>query len=367
VRRAAIVSPDPANRAGGVERVCTLLGSVLERQGWDVNIIGPEHRLTRLQFRLGLGYPLLSWSATKTARAQHDLDLIVTNGFLGVGCPRRIPRIHLYHGTMVAATKAQSDGMPVQERLRRIVSAGLTETLAGGGATRLVCVSETVADEVRHFYRLRPDAVIPNGVDTNIFAPRDMYGARDRLGLARDGRYALFVGRLEHGKGSDLMVSAAVRAGYELLIAGSTGTTGARHLGILEPDALADAYAASDCVLFPSRYEACSLVVLEALACGRPLLATRVGWMRTLLRAVPAYDVLCIEPHIEDIATRLSTLAEIESDALVSAARTFVLENNSLERWSERWQQLIQEMDLKQPRAPVDSLSDNDREEASGG
>jgi glycosyltransferase involved in cell wall biosynthesis len=362
-----IVSPDPANPAGGVERVCTLLGDVLERQGWDVRIVGPEHRPTRLQFRLGLGYPLLSWSSTETIRAQPDLDLIVTNGFLGVGCPRRIPRVHLYHGTMVAGTKAQSAGMPARECLRRIGSAGLTETLAGRGARRLVCVSETVADEVRHFYRLRPDAVIPNGVDMNIFAPRDMYGARERLGLPRDGRYALFVGRLEHGKGSDLLVGAATRAGYELLIAGSTGATGTRHLGILEPDALADAYAASDCVLFPSRYEACSLVVLEALACGRPLLSTRVGWMRTLLRAVPAYEALCIEPNIEDIAARLDTLAEIESDALVSAARTFVLENNSLERWSERWQQLIQEMDLKQPRAPVDSLNDNDREEASGG
>ena len=32
--RAAIVSPDPSNPAGGVERVCVLLGSALERQGW---------------------------------------------------------------------------------------------------------------------------------------------------------------------------------------------------------------------------------------------------------------------------------------------------------------------------------------------
>lgn len=348
--RAAIVSPDPSNPAGGVERVCVLLGSALERQGWDVSIVGPERRLTRSEFRLGLSYPLLSRSATATTRAKRELDLILTNGFLGIGCPRQTPRVHLYHGTMVVATKAQSDAMPALERLRRIAGAGLTEAFAARGAARVVCVSETVADEVRRFYRLRPDAVIPNGVDTDVFAPREMQCARDRLGLPRDGRYALFVGRLEHGKGSDLVMGTTADAGYELLIAGSTGTPGARHLGVLEPDALADAYAASDCVLFPSRYEACSLVVLEALACGRPLLTTRVGWMRTLLRAVPEYDALCIETNIEDISTRLRGLRDLDSAGPVSAARTFVLENNSLDRWSERWRKLIEELDLQRPR-----------------
>jgi glycosyltransferase involved in cell wall biosynthesis len=328
-----------------VERVCVLLAGALERQGWDVSIVGPERTVTRWEFRLGLRYSALSWSATETIRAKRDVDLIITNGFLGIGCPRQIPRIHLYHGTMAASAKAQSDDMPARERLRRIVGGGLTETLAGRGATRRVGVSETVVEEVRRCYRLRSDATIPNGVDINIFAPRDKDRARDRLGLPRDRRYALFVGRMEHGKGSDLVVDAAARGGYELLVAGSTGTAGARHLGILAPEALADAYAASDCVLFPSRYEACSLVVLEALACGRPLVTTRVGWMKTLLRAVPGYDAFCIEPNIEDISARLRDLADIEGAVSISAARAFVLENNSLERWSQRWLKLIEEME----------------------
>jgi glycosyltransferase involved in cell wall biosynthesis len=229
------------------------------------------------------------------------------------------------------------------------VSAGITEALAGRGAARIVCVSEPVAEEVRRYYRLHCDAVIPNGIDTKIFAPRDMHGARDRLGLAKDGRYALFVGRLEHGKGSDLMLEGARRGGYELLIAGAGGTPGARHLGVLGPEALGDAYAASDCVLFPTRYEGCSLVILEALACGRPLLTTRVGWMSTLLCAVPEYDVLCIEPTIESIAERLRELTGLETDTLSSRARVFVLENNSLELWAERWRRLIAELEARAP------------------
>jgi glycosyltransferase involved in cell wall biosynthesis len=221
-----------------VERVCVLLAGALERQGWDVSIVGPERTVTRWEFRLGLRYPAMSWSATETIRAKRDVDLIVSNGFLGIGCPREIPRIHLYHGTLAGSAKALSDDMPARERLRRVVGGGLAETLAGRGATRRVCVSETVVEEVRRYYRLRSDATIPNGVDISVFAPRDKDRARDRLGLPRERRYALFVGRIEHGKGSDLVVEAAARGGYELLVAGSTGTAGARHLGILAPEAL---------------------------------------------------------------------------------------------------------------------------------
>jgi glycosyltransferase involved in cell wall biosynthesis len=346
VPRAAIVSPDPSNRAGGVERVCILLGELLERQGWEVHIVGPTIAPARWQFRLGLDYPALTWSATSATRARPSFDLVVSNGFLGAGCPSKVPRIHLYHGTMVGNTRAQGDTLPTRERLRRSASAGLAEALAGRGARRIVCVSERVGQEVRRYYRLRPDAVIPNGIDTKLFAPRELAGARERLGLAADGRYALFVGRLEHGKGSDLVLEGARRGGYELLIAGAGGARGARHLGVLDPQALADAYAASDCVLFPTRYEGCSLVILEALACGRPLLSTRVGWMDTLLRAVPRYASLCIEPAIEDIAGHLRELARHDTRALSTEARAFVLEHNGLEPWAERWRGLLAELEL---------------------
>jgi glycosyltransferase involved in cell wall biosynthesis len=358
---AVIVSPDPSNRAGGVERVCAQLGGVLERQGWDVSIVGPTRTVKRWEFRLGLSYPALTWSATATTRTRRPLDLIVTNGYLGAGCPRGIPRVHIYHGTMVGNTRAQGDNLPVRERLRRTASAGITEALAGRGAARVVSVSEVVGEEVHRYYRLRSDAIVPNGIDTDIFAPREMSDARDRLGLPRDGRYALFVGRLEHGKGSDLVIEGARRGGYELLIAGSTGALGARHLGVLDPKTLADAYAASDCVLLPTRYEGCSLVVLEALACGRPLLSTRVGWMSTLLREVPRYGPLCIEPTIEDIARGLRELTGSETTRLCAEAQAFVAENNSIERWTERWGKVIGELAADPTDSEPQAVGDTSR------
>ena len=342
MRHIAIISPNPASNTGGVERMCVLLGRVLENQGWRVSIVGPKGPPKRWQFQLGLGYLALSRSATKAARALNP-DLIISNGYLGVGISRRTPRVHIYHGTMVGDTRAEGSALPIREHLRRTVAAGVPEAFAAYGGTKLVCVSDAAATEAHRYYRVRADKIIPNGIDTKTFAPRERPCARRRLSLSENGRYALFVGRLEHRKGGDLLMQATQAAGFELMIAGVNSTSGARHLGMLDPDALADAYAAADCVVLPSRYEACSLVVLEALACGRPLLTTRVGWMRTFLQALPEYDALCVKPTIEDISTRLLALADINTKSLTADARAFVLKHNSLERYSEHWRILLKE------------------------
>ncbi len=358
--RVAIISPNPVNRAGGVERVCALLDDALTARGWETTIVGPPRLPSTWEFRLGLSYPMMSWTATRAARRARP-DVIVSNGYLGLGGFRGssgtaglgrgadlerakggIPRVHIYHGTMPAGTRVSAGALPLREVLRRSLSGGATEALAGHGASRVVCVSQATASEVRRFYRVSTDAVIPNAIDTSIFAPRPRLAARSRFGLEPDRRYALFVGRLEHGKGAELTVEATRRAGYELIVAGATGAPGVRHLGVLAPDELAEAYAAADCVVLASLYEACSLVVLEALACGRPLLTTRVGWMQSFLEALPGYSALCIKPKIDDMVTRLRELDSIDTDSLTATAREFVLEHNSLEPYGERWHALLE-------------------------
>ncbi len=337
---AVIVSPDVSNAAGGVERMCVLLAAVLEAQGWKATVVGPEREATRWEFRLGLGSLAVSRSAAAAARAQRP-DLLITNGYMGAGYRGATPRIHVYHGTTVAAIRAAGADLPRRERIRRTVGVGCAEALSARGTRAVVCVSESAAAEARRFYRLSGETVIPNGIDTTTFAPMERAQARARLGLEPGGHYALFVGRMDHGKGAHLLVQASRRAGFELIVAGRDASTEAISLGVLAPAELAVAYSAADCVLFPSLYEACSFVVLEALACGVPLLSTKVGWMPTLLRAVPGYQALCVEPDTEDIAARLRALGELDTAALTAAARSFVLEHNSLERYSQRWRALL--------------------------
>jgi glycosyltransferase involved in cell wall biosynthesis len=267
-------------------------------------------------------------------------DLIVSNRELG-GFLGRLPRIHVYHGTMVGHTLGSAGGLPRRERARRIVGFGAAELLAGLGAVR-VGVSESTAEEVHRYYRLDTHRVIPNAVDLDLFKPRDRMQSRRELGLPDGGRYALFVGRADRTKGADVLAPACRAAGWELLVAGCT-LDGATSLGVLQPDRLAFAYTAADAVVFPTHYEACSFVVLEALASGTSLVTTEVGWMRTFLRNMPEYRRLTVAPTALDTARGLRA-AETIDPGLTVRAREWIERHCALEDFADAWGRLADEV-----------------------
>jgi D-inositol-3-phosphate glycosyltransferase len=150
-------------------------------------------------------------------------------------------------------------------------------------------------------------SVIPCGVDLERFRPLDRMTARAAIGVAQDDPVALYVGRFAPLKGLDLLLAAVARLkkrlpNLKLLVAGgdgprSTGTLDlieqSRHLGILpqvsfvgrvEHNDLPYYYNAADLLVVPSHYESFGLVVLEALACGTPVAATRFGAAETVLQ-----------------------------------------------------------------------------------
>jgi len=326
-----------------------LLASVLEERGLNVRTIWPERDPDRWIYRSGLGSLWLSRHVGSDRRAAAT-DLIVTNGIFGWGFPSLAPRIHVFHGTLAGMVRAEATrltpaqrreaGLPRREMLRRRWGGGGAEWLAARDAT-VVCVSESTAEEVSRSYRVRVDAVIPNGIDLRMFASQPRAQARARLGLPEDARFALFAGRLNQSKGAAFMLPACERAGYWLLVAGPFAPPGSLHLGRLAPDQLAVAYAAADCVLLPSVYEACSFALLEALACGVPVLTTRVGSVPSLLRSVPEYDALCVEPREDDLAAKLHYLRGTDTTSLMQKAGEWVSENHSLEGYAARWNALL--------------------------
>jgi glycosyltransferase involved in cell wall biosynthesis len=340
-RHAIVLSPVPEGNAGGVERFCWLLAGILREEGWRVSIVGPTHQPGRWTFRFG-GSPLV-WSLSSgraATAADRRPDLIVGNGFLGLGAPRGVPRVQVFHGTSVGEVLAARRGLLRRDFVRRLFGYWPLEALTCR-AGELVVVSESAAQETTRYYRRAPTTVIPNGVDTDLFRPRDRVQARVTLGLDEQSRYALFVGRPEYRKGADLLLESCRAAGWELLHAGATPIPGARHLGLLAPERLADAYAAADCLLFPTRYEACSYVLLEALACATPAVTTRVGWTRTLLRELPDYETLCVRPVVADIAARLRGFEGADTRALMEDVRAFVGTRNDLARFRSDWLALI--------------------------
>lgn len=130
---------------------------------------------------------------------------------------------------------------------------------------------------------------IPNGVDRSIFRPRDRAASRARLGLGRDDRLVVFVGRLTREKGVADLIRAGERVDntrFALIGEGplrsrfdASSSSSERWLtpGALPLPEVAEWMAAADVVTLPSWSEGTPNVVLEALASGRPVVATRVG------------------------------------------------------------------------------------------
>lgn len=182
-------------------------------------------------------------------------------------------------------------------------------------------------------------AVIPPGVDLVQFHPMNKAAARKALGLPKKERQVLFVGRIEALKGIDTLIRAAhilVSAG-ELsdrpfrvqIIGGDVGESlellgsemarlrklhadlglenCVRFLGSRRQRDLPTYYATADVVVMPSYSESFGMVALEAMACGRPVVASRVGGLAYLIQdGITGFHVQ--EGNAEEMATKLQSL-----------------------------------------------------------
>jgi glycosyltransferase involved in cell wall biosynthesis len=164
-------------------------------------------------------------------------------------------------------------------------------------ATRVVAVSRALADEAEALGAPRDRvAVVMNGVDAELFHPRSRAAARAELGLPA-GPLALYVGNLKPEKGIlDLVTSwpEVARALPDAALAIIGGgplrdrvdqLRGERvHVVGAQPlDRVPTWMAACDVLVLPSYVEGTPNVVLEALACGRRVVASAVGGVPALL------------------------------------------------------------------------------------
>jgi len=162
--------------------------------------------------------------------------------------------------------------------------------------------------------------VLRNGVDLEMFRPVDRAAARKSLGLT--GRTLLSVGLLIERKGHDLIVSALrrlpdttlmiagdgpERANLEKLAAGEGVTDRVRFLGRVDHASLCDIYGAVDALVLASSREGWANVLLEAMACGTPVVASNV-WGTPEIVAEPVAGVLMADRTPEDLADAVQAL-----------------------------------------------------------
>jgi glycosyltransferase involved in cell wall biosynthesis len=194
-----------------------------------------------------------------------------------------VPTVVKLHGSDI-------DVLATRPALRRQLSFALPH------AARVVAVSRALAKSVEDLgVPAHKIDLVTNGVDAELFHPRDRHEARVALGRGDDRRrWVLYVGRVEPDKGAHDLAEAFTRVAAAdpqaaLFVVGDGKARAAmtEKLGPLGdratfvgPRPLAEVpvwMGACDLLTLPSHHEGTPNVLLEALACGRRVVATRVG------------------------------------------------------------------------------------------
>lgn len=236
----------------------------------------------------------------KLKAADADFDLIDAHYFYPDGVAAARIGAAIGKPVVISARGTDVTWIPRFPRARRQIR------WAAKRAAAVVTVSRALKDAL---VTLGVDAdkvtVLRNGVDLERFAPRDAGALRASLGL--DGPVWLTVGHLVELKGIDIAIEALARVpDATLLIAGDgpqerplrrlvdrLGLQRRVHfLGAIAHAGLCDYYNVADAMVLASSREGMPNVVLESLACGTPVLATRVGGIPELITAPEAGEFM---------------------------------------------------------------------------
>ena len=236
-----------------------------------------------------------------------------------------VPMVQMFH---TLGLMKQQIGRTAEEREGQERVDGELAVMAA--SDRIIAATEAEVRQLEQLYGVNGDKVdiVPPGVDTHHFYPIPQDEAKEAIGILPEERMALFVGRIEPLKGVDTLIRAMalvkqnckrfVCPHYLVIIGGDPeghperdeSEMGrlqllARSLGLDDivlflgrrgQQTLPYYYSAAEVVVMPSHYESFGMVALEAMACGTPVIASRVGGLAHLVKDgetgyfVPAQD-----------------------------------------------------------------------------
>lgn len=269
--------------------------------------------------------PVVFWH-TRCYLKRHTVDVVHAHNHIGlyehlwrrrVGHRRDVP--YVLHLHVTAAGRAAKAGKGANFLTRRYEWAlhRLSDSVGCQVADAVICCSESIRQEVIQFYSADPGKlhVVPNGVNVERFHPKGP-NIRDDYSLTGDDRVVLYVGGITPRKNlSDLILSLPyLEQKFKLIIIGRGAETYRSKLdavirekrlvervvwaGYVPYPELPDYYRSADVLVLPSRYEGFPKVILEALACGLPVICSKgftgddeIGRHITFLNVVSAEEI----------------------------------------------------------------------------
>jgi glycosyltransferase involved in cell wall biosynthesis len=286
-----------------------------------------------------------------------EVDLIKANGAITMGATD-VNAVHFVHSSWwrspVHISRHRRDAYGLYQWVYTAINS-YWEKQAFQQSKVVVAVSAKVAEELVNIgVPLGKIRVIVNGVDLQEFSPG--VTSRPKLGLPENVTLALFAGDIRTTrKNLDTVLQALVKVpNLHLAVVGTTEGSPfpelADALGISERvhfvgyrRDIAEIMRAVDLFVFPSRYEACSLVLLEALASGLPVItATATGGAELV---TPEAGIIL--PDTDDIDALSTALFSLKDDSLrqqMSKAARTVAEQHSWATMAQTYLDLFEEL-----------------------
>lgn len=294
----------------------------------------------------------LAWGAQPALRklrdGGHDFELIDAHYFYPDGVAAAFLAAHFARPLVITARGTDLSYIPSFKRPRRMIQ------WAAKQAAGVICVCQALKDSL---VELGVDgakiSVLRNGVDLVRFAPGDRNAQRRELGW--EAPTLLSVGNLYTHKGHDLVIRAmGLLPGYRLKIIGSGPERGSfarlaqtegvadrvEFLGAIAQTELKQYYGAADALVLASSREGWANVLLEAMACGTPVVASAVGGNPEVVTAAEA-GVLMRERTPAALA---DAVRELAASNITRAATRAYAERFSWDATSEGQIALFQEI-----------------------
>lgn len=353
----AIITFNSPNSMGGVERFVFYLQKILLEDGHDVDVIDSSYINYSRNFIDKYVHEIRkAYYIGKVFRQKmNQYDFLFVNGTTGWSINFRNGAM-IAHGTYAGVANSLRSHWSWKMYFFHRYILGLFEKLASRGR-HVIGVSQSTAQELNHYYKIKSNriTVIQNAVDTNIFRPaensQEKLITRRKLGLPLDQKLVLFTGSNIIRKGNYVIkdLERLLPPNVRLLIAtdkNEHGEFGERAIVFTQvPYAnLPDLYRSSDVFLFPSLYEGCSFSLIEAMSCGLPFVASKVGHAKDIAQNDPVLKPFVLESYEPD--EYVFVISKFLEDSKLSAevgshSRNYVLNNNSFESMRSKYLSLI--------------------------